>query len=86
MYGKLNIRHGFKDKCPALGIWMKKQRLEKGLTLKEVAEQTNISMTRLWMYENQEKVPDISIVDDVMPVLGFKVCEDKSTEEERKLI
>lgn len=77
MYGKRNVRHGFKDKCPALGIWIKKQRIQKGLSLKEVANKTNISITRLWMYENLEKVPDISIVDQVMPILGYKIEESE---------
>ncbi|MBM7616931.1 transcriptional regulator with XRE-family HTH domain [Weissella uvarum] len=56
--------------CPKLGEKIKRVRLLRDLTEKELANEINVSVNTLSHYENGTRKPDIEILIDIEVALG----------------
>ena len=58
-----------------IGEKIKKFRLEKGLTIKQLAEKANLSVTTVWGYENDKHKPSVITSHKLAKILDCSAYE-----------
>lgn len=64
---------------------LKRYRIEKGMTLKQVADKVHIAVNTLSNYENGVIIPNVEIYNKILNVFGYKLWTSSVEEEEIKI-
>jgi len=58
-----------------IGGNIKKFRINKGLTQKELANKLGVTVTTIQNYENNRRKPDFTVLDNIAEILGCKLFD-----------
>ena len=64
------------DPTKAFCLRLKKVRLDRGLTIKELAEKAHVSDSTIQSYEKGEYAPKLTTIIKVVDALGYKIVLD----------